>query len=437
MIPSTEDSRSNRSGASDGRNNAASTRELFCWALFDWANSAFPTVIQTFLFAAYFTRQVAADTATGTAQWGNAISIAGLLVALGGPVLGAVTDQTGRRKPWIAAFTAVCVAATALLWFVEPSTGFVWPALVLVGLGTVGVEYAVILYNAMLPDLAGRDEVGRWSGWAWSLGYAGGLACLFVALTVFVGMGDGELAGEEVPAGAVRNSVLLVAGWYLLFAVPMLLFTRDAPRTDKALGRAVRDAFGQLAESVRHVRRHRHVVRFLVARMLYIDGLATLFALGGVYAAGTFGMNERDILKFGIALNVTAGLGAFGFGWVDDWIGGKRTIVLSLVGLIIPATAVLLVGDTTLSWVFCLIVGIFVGPVQAASRSFLSRVVPRELQNQTFGLYALSGKATAFVGPLLVGWITYGTGSQRAGMSAIVVLFGLGLLLMVTVPRDE
>src|SRR5688572_12509559 len=145
---------------------------LISWAMYDWANSAFPTVIQTFLFAAYFTQHVASDEAVGSMLWGTMLAVSGTLVAIGGPIFGAMADQGGRRKPWIAAATLLCVTATALLWFIQPSPAYVWPALILVGLGSLGVEFACIFYNAMLSRLTTPEHLGRWSGWGWGLGYA-------------------------------------------------------------------------------------------------------------------------------------------------------------------------------------------------------------------------------------------------------------------------
>lgn len=162
-----------------------------------------------------------------------------------------------------------------------------------------------------------------------------------------------------------------------------------------------------------------------------------MFAFGGVYAAGTFDMTEQEVIGFGIALNVTAGLGAAGFAWVDDWIGGTRTILLSLGGLILFVSALLLAPSKPFFWGFGLALGIFVGPVQAASRSFLARIAPRGLRGQMFGLYAFSGKATAFLGPLIVGWLTHLTGSQRVGVSSVLVFFVVGLVLLLTVRTSE
>ncbi len=412
------------------------TRGRVCWAFYDWGNSSFAAVIQTFVFAAYFTRQVAADESIGTAQWGNTIGFAGLAVALGGPILGAIADHTGRRKPWIVTFTLLCVAATGLLWFVTPEHSSVALAVLLVALGTIGSEFANIFYNAMLPGLTRSDTLGRWSGWGWSLGYVGGLLCLTISLFVFIRSGQAWFGLDPESAEPVRATFPFVAAWYLTFALPLILFTPDTPSSGKSFRVAARAGLRQLADSVRHVRRYRHIMIFLVARMFYIDGLTTVFTFGGVYAAGTFDMTEQQVLVFGIALNITAGLGAAAFAWIDDWIGGKRTILYSVAGLTVASTLILLVTSQTAFWVFGLLLGIFVGPAQAASRSFLARLAPETLRNEMFGLLAFSGKATAFLGPILVGWVTYATGSQRLGMATIVGFFIIGFALMLRVPAQ-
>jgi UMF1 family MFS transporter len=418
-------------------NQQATRSQLISWTFFDWANSAFPTVIQTFVFAAYFTNKVAENEIIGTTQWGNTISIAGIIVALSGPVLGALTDQGGRRKPWIAAFTILCVASTASLWFIKPSTNYLMLALILVALGTVASEYAFIFYNSMLPALVKSHNMGKWSGWGWGLGYAGGLLCLVFCLFAFVKTQNPWFALDKDSAQNIRATFVFAALWYLLFALPLLLFTPDTRSSGKNFSTALRDGLQQLKDSVYRIRQYSNIVRFLIARMIYIDGLAAVFAFGGVYAAGVFDMNEQQVLIFGIGLNITAGFGAIGFGWIDDRIGAKNTILLSLAGLIISGIAVLLVQSATLFWTFGLILGLFVGPVQASSRSFLGRTSPEHLRSQMFGLFALSGKATSFVGPLAIGWITAWTGSQRIGMSVIIILFFTGALLMLKVRPDQ
>jgi MFS transporter, UMF1 family len=419
------------------RPHTTGTPGLLSWACYDWANQPFATLIQTFVFSVYFTQSVAESATTGSAQWGTALGLAGFVVAIAGPILGAIADQGGRRKPWIIGFTLLCVLAIALMWFVEPSPNFVWLALVLVGLATIGSELSLVFYNSLLPRLASPDRVGRWSGWSWGLGYAGGLLCLVIALVVFIGPKGAWLGLNAEVGEPVRAIALFAAAWYLLFALPLFIITPDAPSSGKTPGEMMREGLGQLRQTFREVRRHGPMLRFLVAHMIYIDGLATLFAFGGIYAAGTFGLSGEMLLVLGIALNMAAGIGAFAFAWIDDRIGSKATVLLSLIGLIAPGTVILLVHSPALFWIFALALGLFVGPAQAAGRSLLARMAPEHLQNQMFGFFALSGKATAFLGPALAGWLTYWADSQRIGMATIVVFLVIGFLIMLTVRREN
>ncbi|MDY6815439.1 MAG: MFS transporter [Pseudomonadota bacterium] len=412
-------------------------RALWSWALYDWANSAFFTIILTFVFAQYFSASVVQDKVAGTNAWGNIVGISGVFIAILAPMLGAIADQSGRRKPWLIGFTLLCVVSCAMLWTVTPDQDQFWNAALWVGLGTLGAEFAFIFYNSMLPDMASQERTGRWSGWAWGLGYAGGVTSLVVALYGFIETDANLFNLDRDQAEHVRATFVLVAVWYLVFALPAFFFTPDRPSTGLGLAAAARAGFMQLRESIAHVRQYKDVVRFLIARMLYTDGLATIFTFGGVYAAGTFNMAPTEVLKFAIALNVTAGLGALGFAWVDDALGGRNTILLALVGLGSSAMAILLVDSATAFWVWGMILGIFVGPLQSASRSHLARVAPPHLQTQMFGLFAFSGKATAFAGPLLVGAVTAMTDSQRWGMSTILVFLLVGFVLMLKVPATE
>lgn len=410
----------------------ASRLALVSWALYDWANSAFPTVILTFIFAAYFTRRVAPSGESASAMWGYALGAAGLVIALTAPLLGAAADRLGRNKLWIAAFTLLSSAATALLWFVRPSPDYAPLALFLVAAGMVASELAAVFYNAMLPRLVSAERVGRWSGWAWGLGYAGGLACLAASLALLeIGKGWGDGSAAEV-----RAIPVLVACWYLVFSLPLFLFAPDPAGPSASLRAALREGGTQLRDSFRRAREHAAIFRFLVAHMIYIDALGTLFALGGVYVSGTFGMGEREVLLFGIVLNVAASLGAVAFAWVDDAIGSKATILLALLGLASAGSGLLVVEGERPFWALAVLLGIFVGPLQAASRSNLVRLAPPSLVNEMFGLYAFSGKATSFLGPLAVAVATSWSGSQRVGMTPVIVLFALGFAAMLTVPAS-
>jgi len=414
---------------------SSQTRGIIGWCLYDWANSAFPTVITTFVFAAYFTKAVAADPVSGTEQWGYAISASALAVAVTGPVLGAIADHAGARKPWIAVLTFICVIATAMLWFTRPDPSDIIWVLFFVALANYAFEMGMVFYNAMLADIAPKPLTGRISGWGWGLGYAGGLLCLAVALVLFV-QPDPALFGLDKSASEpIRATALLVAVWFAVFSIPLFLYTPDAPASGLSVTAAVRRGLCEFIATIRRLRDYAQIVRFLIARMFYADGLTTLFAFGGIYAAGTFGMGFSELIVFGIALNVTAGLGAAAFGWVDDALGSKKTIMIAVSALIVLSTAVLLAPSKTWFWILAMPLGIFVGPAQAASRSMMTHLTPPDVRNEMFGLYALSGKATAFMGPALLGWVTAMADSQRIGMATILVFFGIGLLLLLTV-RD-
>lgn len=415
----------------------ATRRQLAAWALYDWANSPFSAVIVTFVFAAYFTRAVAADEVSGTTAWSWTMAASGVVLALVSPVLGAIADAAGRRKPWLLVFTLIAAVATAALWTVAPDPAFVVLALLLVALANTSFELAGVFYNAMLPDLAPPSHVGRWSGWAWGLGYAGGLAMLVLVLFVFVQPESPPFGLDKEAAEQVRIAGPLVAVWLLAFSLPIFLVTPDRASRGIPIARAAAEGVQRIVLTFRHLRGHRNLVRFLVARMLYNDGLNTLFAFGGIYAAGTFDMGVAEVIQFGIALNITAGIGAFAFAPLDDRLGSRRTVLISLCGLLLASTAALLAPDKSVFWAAALALGIFVGPVQAASRTLMARLAPEDMRAEMFGFYALTGKITAFIGPFLLGAMTWIFASQRAGMSVILVLFVAGFLLLLGVREKQ
>ena len=273
----------------------------------------------TFIFPAYFSRSLVGDEIRGQALWGYGVAISSLILAILSPLLGAIADAAGRRKPWLLAFSALCVLACALLWFVHPGTGAVAASLLLVGLANIGYGFGVVFNNAMLPDLVPGDRVGRWSGWAWALGYAGGLAALLIALVGFVNadrpwLGLGAGSGQQV-----RAIGPLVAVWFVLFGWPIFAFTADHASSGLGFRAAIRHGIKSLGTTLRTLRSHGNIARFLIAQMVYSDGLVAIFTFGGVYAAGAFHMTIAEVTGFGILLNVTAGLGTFAFAWVDDW----------------------------------------------------------------------------------------------------------------------
>ena len=402
------------------------------WCFYDWANQGFATLVVTFVYATYFSQAFAADERVGTALWSRGIVVSSVLIALLSPIVGALADRGGSRKRWLMMTTYVCIAATIGLAFVRPSqANAVVIALTIFVIANVAFEVSMVFYNAFLPDLAPPSHIGRISGYAWALGYVGGVVCLILALYGFVGLGGDPWLGISTVEGFnVRATNLLVGGWFLVFSIPIFLTLPKDART--GAGVDVMGALGDLRETLRSIRNYREVLKFLAARIIFNDGLITVFAFGGIYAAGTFGMTFSEVIIFGIALNLTAGLGAWAFGFFDDLMGAKMTILVSLVGLSIATVIAVVAPNRAWFWVAGMLLGIFAGPNQSASRSLMGRFVPHRHKSEFFGFFAFSGKATAFLGPLLLGILSQAYG-QRVGVSTVLIFFIVGGLLLLTV----
>jgi len=411
-------------------------RTIISWALYDFANSAYTTLVITFIYSVYFTTSIAATEIQGTVVWSRTYTLSALLVALLSPVLGAMADQGGYRKRFLFLTTVIAVIASAMLYPVLP--GQVMLALIWVFIGNTAFELGMVFYNAFLPDIAPADRIGRISGYGWGLGYMGGLIAMFIALFGFIQpeipwFGFSTEMGENI-----RATNLLVAVWYAFFSIPIFLFVRENRSKLKSQSKKTMKAtFLELQETFREVRKYRQVVKFLIARLIYNDGLITVFAFGGIYASGTFKFTMEEMLIFGIVLNITAGSGALAFGFLDDLLGGKKTVQISLIALILATLLAVLAPNKIIFWTAAIIVGIFAGPNQAASRSLMGRFVPRDKTNEFFGFFAFSGKFTAFLGPFFLGLLTEIFDSQRAGISVVLVLFILGSFLLRLVDEKE
>ncbi|HIG73754.1 MAG TPA: MFS transporter [Bacteroidetes bacterium] len=424
----------------------ARKKEVWAWSLYDFANSAFTTLVVTFIYGTYFTGYMALgtdatgarvpDPELGTVLWSRGVAVTAIVVALLSPFLGALADRGGARKRFLLATTVICVAGTAGLYFAEP--GEVMQALVWFVLANIAFEMGQVFYNAYLPDIAPQSQIGRVSGYGWALGYVGGLLCLAIAL---FGMVQPEVApfGLDKATGEhVRATNLLVAGWFALFSIPTFLVLREVQTENKPrLGALLRQSFGELKETAREIRHFRQIVRLLVARLFYNDGLVTLIAFGGIFAQGTLGFTIEEVLMFGIVLNVMAGIGAFGFGFLDDKLGGRTVIFISLGLLTLASVLAVATTSKAVFWASGLLVGLAIGPNQASSRSLLGRFVPDDKETEFYGFFAFSGKATAFIGPLMLGILTDAFNSQRVGVSIVIVLFAIGAMILTRVDEAE
>jgi len=413
-----------------------SKKPIWGWAIYDFANSAYTTLVVTFIYSAFFLTGIAENDTIGTVQWSNAVTVAGIIVAVLSPILGAMADQGGHRKRFLLAFTALTILSTAVLYF--PTQGEVWFALVVFVISDVSFEMGNVFYNAYLPDLAPKDRIGRISGYGWALGYMGGLIAMIIALFVFI-LDGGMLPLAEESAQNVRATMLLVAAWFAVFSVPMFLWVHDEPtvREPRPLRATVSAAFTRLGNTFQEIRHFRQVVRLLIARMFYNDGIVTIFAFGSLYAIGTFGFTLTEVMYWGLALNVSAGIGAFSMGFLDDRIGGKKTIQITNAVLSCVVLFATFAQSKLGLWIAGIVLGLFVGPNQSASRSLLGRFVPPAKETEFYGFFAFSGKAMAFMGPWILGRMVDLTGSQRYGVFSILVLFVIGAVILQTVDEAD
>ncbi len=436
------------------------------WVLFDWASQPFYTLILTFLFAPYFANVFIGDPVEGQALWGLAIGIAAAIVALLSPVLGAMADAGGRRKQAIALFSVLMVVGMVGLWIAEPEArDRAWMVLGLFGLAYVATELATVFNNAMMTGLTPSSRLGRLSGNGWAVGYLGGLASLLIVVgllaadpkTGLTALGIAPLLNLDASAHEADRLVgPFSALWYAIFILPFFLFTPDLIAHGTGTWR---DGLTRLLDTARNLRNHANAAWFLLARMLYADGLAAILAFGGIYAASVFGWGAFELGLFGIILTITGAIGCVIGGRLDDALGSKTVIVAAIVLLLIGSLGVLSVDRSHVLYVvpvdlrlagmppfaspgeqiylaFTVLLGLAVGPVQSASRSLMARLAPADRMTEFFGLFAFSGKATAFAAPLAVSAVTAFSGSQRLGIATAALFLLTGLVLLIAKVRS-
>lgn len=413
-------------------------RTVFAWSLWDWGSASFNAVVTTFVFSVYITSAPFGPEEQVSAQLGVALLIAGVVVALFAPVIGRLTDQAGRRKFWLGVNTAIVVASTVLMVFVAPNQQFLIFGLFLLAVGNVAFEFASVSYNAMLGQIANNRNVGKISGIGWGMGYLGGIVLLAIILVGFIFPDVGWFGVTSEGSWNVRIAMLLSAAWFAVFAIPVFFAVPEieAARHPKNGGRWFFSAYADVFRSIADLWRNaRQTLYFLFASAVFRDGLAGVFTFGGVIAARSFGFDNTTVILFAIAANVVAGLATIGVGIFEDRLGAKRVMIWSILLMVVCALLVFALHSfgTWVFWVFGLLLCIFVGPVQSASRSFLARLIPAGREGEIFGLYATTGRAVSFLAPLGFTVAIAIGGSTIFGIIGIGVVLLIGLLLLLPV----
>lgn len=407
---------------------AASSLNLRNFSLFDIAHSGFAVAIVTFIFPVYFSNIVVGDAERGAALWGVYIGASGFLAAVLAPILGIFIDRRGHAIGWIRALTALLIFATAALWFIKPGLDTAELALVaaLIVLANTTYELAISTSNALLPAVAGPARMGRASNIAWGAGYMGGVVALGMCLIFFTGIGfwRGLFDLTNFEATNIRACFPFIALWIGLFALPLLL-TKSAP-----VDRAHTQSWPMLKETLTTAWRNKNMRLFLIGSAIYRDGLATLFAMGAVYAHGVYGLDAAQVMVFGIWLNVMAGWGGLLLARYDDKIGSRKLVLFCLAALVVVGTGLLFIEHPKHFMYAALALGIFLGPAQAAGRTWLARLVPEQEMGRMFGVYALTGRSVSFLGPLVFSAVVVATGHLQAGMASILLFWVVGAVIL-------
>lgn len=428
--------------------NLKNRKQVISWSLYDFANQPFTTIIVTFVYGAFFTKYIVNDEHIGTLLWSTAIAVTAIVVSILSPVLGALADSGGYRKFFLMIFTWICSVFSILLYF--PDSGDVYLAFTLFVIANISFEMGCVFSNSYLPDLSQKENIGKISGFAWGLGFFGGLTALFLSLFFF----------PEMNTEGIKKINVLVGIWFLIFSVPAFLFVKDK-NPEKLKIKHIKDTFKSLKKTLNQVRNYKIIANFLLARLFYNDGLITIFSLGGIYAVETLDFSFIEVMILGILLNISAGFGSFVFGYLEDKIGVLQIINISLWVLIVSTILAFLApyldifSDVILDvnffnyslyysltfpqlifWIAGILIGLMIGPNQSCSRSLMSQLTPEKKQNEFFGFFAFTGKATSFLGPLLFGIIS-NFYSQQFALWVVIIFFILGYFLLNRIDFSE
>ena len=407
-------------------------KKIFNFALYDFANSAFTTIVITFIFATYFAKQIAPNPILGQSYWGWTIGATGVLVAIIGPILGSFADKKNYTEFFIKLFTIMCITLTALLWFSKPSEKYLLFTLIIVASANFFYELSLIFYNSILKRISDSNNLGKSSGFSFAFGYIGGILILIICIKIFIDNNALPFGLSKENSENIRATSIVVAIWYLIFSIPFLM----------SLKKKINHNIEVPSNNIKKIKDLiwdkglNNLGKFLIARMLYADGLNAIIVMGGIFAVGVFKLEIEDLLVLSILMNITAFIGAIIGGYANDRFTSKSVIIFSLLGLIFSSTIILFIKTQLLFLIFAAINGFFIGPIQSASRVFITRSIDQNNQASGFGLFALSGKLTSFIGPLLVSTITYISNSQRIGFSSAIILLLIGLFILLKVKKN-
>jgi len=399
---------------------------MFAWLSFDFANSPFTTIIITFIYSTFFVEVIVGETIYGTQVWSWIISGSAIFIAIMAPIMGRRIDAKQSQLKWLITNTLLC-SFTCMALFLFSDGDYIWAGF-FVFFSNIFFELSLVVYNALIGQSPDKDKIGRVSAYGWAAGYASGLLALIIALLFFV-LPDAPVFNLDKSSNEhILALTLLVGIWYIIFTVPTVIHFKSNLNYQVSSS-----SFREALPLKKLISDYPDLWRFFLARLFYNDALITIFAFGGIYAMGTFDFSFTQVLYFGIYLNVFALIGSLTLSRLDDAIGSKKSIIITIVGLSFALVIAMLAQSQLTLWVAGAIIGFFAGPNQCMSRAYVVKLADKNMINEVFGWFAFIGKSTSFVGPFLIGWVTALFSSQRIGLISVLILFLIGFYLMTTV----
>jgi len=397
------------------------TKNIFGWLMYDFANSSFTTIIVTVVYSLYFKEVVVNQEELGTALWGRAVSISMLLVAISAPIFGAVADYSRAKKRFLFYTTYLTVIFTALLYFVK--AGNIFTGMLFFIIANFGFNSGMVFYNSLLPEIAGRNDLGKVSGWGWALGYVGGLLSLFLVLPLV----NNNLVNLAFPA---------VALFFGLFALFTFFLLKEIKKPSKRTN-YFKTALQRIITTAKNIRKFKELLKFICSYLFYNDGIVVVISFAAIYGATRFGMTLKQLIPYFIIVNLTSMVGAFIFGYILDKIGAKKTITITLIIWVVVVFWAFWCRTITEFYCVGLLAGLAIGSSQSSSRTMLALLTPEEKMAEFFGFYAFTGKVASIFGPFIYGEVARITGSQRWAILSVLVFFLAGIIILQTVNENK
>jgi len=408
-------------------------KEIFIWTLYDFANTAFSVIVVTVVYAVYFKQHIVSDELIrifgfnrnpGDLYWGMAGAASMLIVALSAPVIGAIADYGNRKKQFLFAYSLACILATMALYYLEP--GMIWQGMLLFIIGNVGFEGAIVFYNGFLPQIAQPGNIGKISGYGFAFGYVGSLISLLIALPY------ANLAFQSNDLSLMRPTFVWAGLFFFFFSLPFYFVIQEkkVKSYHQIVDNYLSEGFRRIKETFKRVREFPEIVKFLTAYFIYIDGVNTVIYFSGIYASDTLGFALTDVIQFFAIVQASAISGSYVFGFLTDKFGAKKTIMLTLILWISVAIGAYFAAGKVSFYIVGLIAGIAMGSSQSASRAMLGNLIPEGMEAEFFGFYALTGKFSSILGPIIFGLTSTLAGNQRVAILSILFFFVAGLFLI-------